>query len=229
VYHRRSPALQRLPPRSGLTRTLGSTRPAVVRLAARIRMACSVPPHRHLKVVSLVGARRDLTPHEPQHVEAAWVGKVNRSLGKWRTLKPSLVQASEPSPLQRRWLSVHSACALCKNYSSAAADLRGTARPLLLCVRLRAGAVRPKSSFMFASRSCLALCEARPRVNPMWSLTPRSTPTRYGRRCKPGLRYFVLCSQPRLTAPTSAGGVTSNVRPHNHRFLWRPRHHNHTR
>jgi hypothetical protein len=43
---------------------------------------------------------------------------------------------------------------------------------------------------------------------------PRSTPTRYGRRCKPGLRYFVLCSQPRLTAPTSAGGVTSNVRPH---------------
>jgi hypothetical protein len=50
----------------------------------------------------------------------------------------------------------------------------------------------------------------------MCGLTPRSTPTRYGRRCKPGLRYFVLCSQPRLTAPTSAGGVTSNVRPHIH-------------
>jgi GNAT superfamily N-acetyltransferase len=45
-------------------------------------------------------------------------------------------------------------------------------------------------------------------------LTPRSTPTRSGRRCKAGLRYFVLCSHPSLTAPTSAGGVTSNVRPH---------------
>jgi hypothetical protein len=42
-------------------------------------MPCSVPPRRHLKVVSLVGARRDLTPHEPQQVEAAWVGKVNSS------------------------------------------------------------------------------------------------------------------------------------------------------
>jgi hypothetical protein len=125
-----------------------------------------------------------------------------------------VVQASEPSPLQRSWISVHSACALCKNYSSAAAELPGTASPLLRCARLRAGAVRPKSFVMSAGSSCQALYEAEPRVNPMWSLTPRSTPTRYGRRCKPGLRYFVLCSQPRLTAPTSAGGVTSNVRLH---------------
>jgi hypothetical protein len=137
--HSLNPALRCLPTRASLPRTLGSTRPAVVRLAARIRMPCSVPPRRHLKVVSLVGARRDLTPHEPQHVEAAWVGKANSSLGKWRTLKPSLVQASEPSPLQRRWPLVHSACALYKNYSSAAADLRGTARPLLLCAWPRSG------------------------------------------------------------------------------------------
>jgi hypothetical protein len=73
--------------------------------------------------------------------------------------------------------------------------------------------VRLKGLVMFASSNCRALCEAKPRLNPMWSLTPRSTPTRYGRRCKAGLRYFVLCSHPSLTAPTSAGGVTSNVRP----------------
>jgi hypothetical protein len=45
-------------------------------------MPCSVLQRGHLKVVSLVGARRDLTPHEPQQVEAAWVGKVNSSLGQ---------------------------------------------------------------------------------------------------------------------------------------------------
>jgi hypothetical protein len=110
---------------------------------------------------------------------------------------------------------VHSACALCKSYSSAAADLRGTARPLLLWARLRAGAVRPKSFAMFASSSCQALCEARPRVNPMWSLTARSTPTRSGRQRKAGVRHSVLCSHTSLTPPAYAGGVTSNVRPRN--------------
>jgi hypothetical protein len=153
-------------------------------------------------------------PHEPQQVEAVWAGEVNSSLGKWRTLKPLVVQASEPSPLQRRWISVHSACALCKNYSSAAADLRGTARPLLLCARLGAGAVRPKSFVIFASSSCKALYEAKPRVNPIWSLTPRSTPTRSGRQRKAGVRHSVLCSHTSLTPPAYAGGVTSNVRHH---------------
>jgi hypothetical protein len=61
MVHHHVPALRRLPTRAALPRTLGSTRPAVVRLAARIRTPCSVVPRRRLNVVSLVGARRDLT------------------------------------------------------------------------------------------------------------------------------------------------------------------------
>jgi hypothetical protein len=88
------------------------------------------------------------------------------------------------------------------------AGYRKTATPV------RMASVRPKSLVMFASSNCRALCEARPRVNPMWSLTPRSTPTRSGRQRKAGVRHSVLCSHTSLTPPAYAGGVTSNVRPH---------------
>jgi hypothetical protein len=62
-----------------------------------------------------------------------------------------------------------------------------------------------------AQRQCLTQQSPR-RLR--CGLTPRSKLTRYGRRCKAGLRYSVLCSQPSLTAPASAVSFTSNVRLH---------------
>jgi hypothetical protein len=127
---------------------------------------------------------------------------------------PFCAGCREPNRGKALALGAQRLCAL-QNAGFLAADLRSTARPLLLRAPL---SLRHACTHMVSALSSFTGPSSqrgpKPRVNPQWSLTPRSTPTRSGRRCKPGLRYFVLCSQPRLTTPTSAGGVTSNVRPH---------------
>jgi hypothetical protein len=134
----------------------------------------------------------------------------------WLTSPPLVLVVGAPGlTAARLWRLVHSACALCKTSASWPRTCRVPQERYSSAHLCRSGT--PARTWCPALSSFTGPSSQRgpkPSVNPRWSLTPRSTPTRSGRRCKPGLRYFVLCSQPRLTAPTSAGGVTSNVRPH---------------
>jgi hypothetical protein len=100
------------------------------------------------------------------------------------------------------WRTAHARYA---SYSSAPAGLRSTARPLRLCARRRSGE-RPRRAWNWAfSSNAEAGHKPRPRVNPRWSLTPRSTPTRSGRQRKAGPRQMVHHRVPTLRRlPTRA-------------------------
>jgi hypothetical protein len=98
----------------------------------------------------------------------------------------------------------------------------GRERCLPLRYRRRIPVRRERRSLRLRTPKTTRHCawpSARPRgagnpSGPGRGLTGRSKLTRYGRRCKPGVRHSVLWSHTGLTAPASAVSFSSNVRLH---------------
>jgi hypothetical protein len=101
---------------------------------------------------------------------------------------------------------VHSACALCKTSASWPRTC-GVPQDRYSCADLaRSGTTAKQTLSAPPWLTAPSLQQgSKPRVNPRWSLTPRSTPTRSGRQRKAGPRHMVHHRVPALRRlPTRA-------------------------
>jgi hypothetical protein len=116
---------------------------------------------------------------------------------------------------------VHSACALCRTLASRPRTC-GVPQDRYCCADLaRSGTTtkQPLSAPPWLTAPSLQQ-GSKLRVNPRWSLTPRSTPTRYGRRCKPGPRHMVHHRVPGLQRLPTRAALPRTLGLHSSSCLW---------
>jgi hypothetical protein len=192
LYYRRRPGLQRLPPRSGLTRTLGRKSGTVVTSAASASFGVSQT------ATSAAAPRMTATSQASETTLGidTKFGFVGRSWGPRS-------RSDLERPLRFEAKS--------RLGGSGVQSVRRAAE--LKSVRLRPAPVRRRlqdpdahsrqrgaGSVCGLPAGATGLCRPRPpRVNPALRPNPSlKTPTRYGRQRKPGLRHMVHHLSPSL-------------------------------